>query len=269
MQVYNSPLTALPNTIKITFLGTGTSQGVPVIACTCPVCSSIDFRDKRLRTSVMLETAGACLVVDSGPDFRQQMLRERVKALDAILFTHEHKDHVAGLDEVRSFNFSSGGKYMPVYAEQRVLEHIKTEFAYAFEEIKYPGVPLIDLYPITLEPFTAAGVPILPVGVMHHKLPVTGFRMGNFTYITDANYIAPSEIDKIRGSEIMVLNGLQKEPHVSHYTLEQALEVIAEINPGKAYLTHISHKLGLHSEVQKELPENVFLAYDGLQLYSN
>ncbi|MES2388491.1 MAG: MBL fold metallo-hydrolase [Bacteroidota bacterium] len=251
--------------MKVTFLGTGTSQGVPMIACECPVCTSLDYRDKRLRTSVLIEVNSVRFIIDTGPDFRQQMLRERVKRLDAVVFTHQHKDHIAGLDEVRSFNYAQK-ENMPVYATERVCKQLKIEFAYAFEAFKYPGVPLIDLYQFGDEPFEIKGVKITPVTVMHHMLPVTGFRIGNFTYITDANRIDPAERDKIRGSEIMVLNGLQREPHPSHFTLQESLDVIADINPRAAYLTHISHRLGRHAEVQPTLPPNVFLAWDGLTL---
>lgn len=251
--------------MKITFLGTGTSQGVPVITCHCPVCTSLDFRDKRLRTSVMIETQGKTFVIDTGPDFRQQMLRERVEHLDAVLFTHEHKDHTAGLDEVRAFNFKQQMD-MPVYAHPRVVAQLKREFAYIFAEEKYPGIPQILIKEIENQPFLAEGVPFTPIQVMHYRLPVLGFRVENFTYITDANYIAPAEMDKIRGSDVVVLNGLQAEPHISHFTLAQAIEVLEELQPKAAYLTHISHRLGRHADVEKRLPSFIKLAYDGLQL---
>lgn len=251
--------------MKVTFLGTGTSQGVPVIACSCEVCNSLDFRDKRLRTSVFIEVDGLSLVVDTGPDFRQQMLRERVTKLDAILYTHEHKDHTAGLDDVRSFNFAQK-KDMPVYGEPRVLEQLKREFAYAFTEKKYPGVPQIELNEIAETPFEIQGVKIVPIRAMHYKLPVLGFRIGDFTYLTDANYINEENRDKIKGSKILVLNGLQHEPHISHFTIEEAVEVADQLGVEKAYFTHISHKLGQHQIEQEKLPENRFLAYDGLIL---
>ena len=251
--------------MQITFLGTGTSQGVPLIGCDCAVCTSADLRDKRLRTSVLVETEGKTLVVDTGPDFRQQMLREKVASLDAVILSHEHKDHLAGLDEVRAFNFLQK-KAMPVYATLRVQEAIRREFAYIFETPHYPGIPKIDLHTIVNHPFTAEGIPVTPVEVMHHQLPVLGFRFGNFTYITDANYIAQEEKEKIKGSEMLVLNALRREPHISHYTLAQALELIAELKPAKAFLTHISHQLGKHEDVEKELPANVHLAYDGLKV---
>ncbi len=251
--------------MKITFLGTGTSQGVPVIACDCHVCKSLDFRDKRLRTSILIEVDGLSLVVDTGPDFRQQMLRERVTQLDAIIYTHEHKDHTAGLDDVRSFNFAQQ-KDMPVYGEQRVLEQLKREFAYAFTEKKYPGVPQIQLNEINHKPFEVQGLKIIPIRAMHYKLPVLGFRIGDFTYLTDANYLDEENMNKIRGSKVFVLNGLQHEPHLSHFTLEEAVDVAQKLEVEKAYFTHISHKLGLHKTEQERLPENMALAYDGLIL---
>ena len=251
--------------MQITFLGTGTSQGIPLIGCQCVVCKSDDSRNKRTRTSVMVEIGGKVIVVDAGPDFRQQLLREDVRSLDAIIQTHEHKDHLAGLDDVRAFNFLQK-KAMPLYATERVQEAIKREFAYIFEESDYPGIPKIDLHTITNTAFEIEGIPVLPIEVMHHKLPVLGFRFGNFTYITDANYISPAEKEKIKGSEVLVLNALRKEKHISHYTLAEALSLIEELKPKMAYLTHISHQLGLHSEVEKELPENVRIAFDGMKI---
>lgn len=251
--------------MKFTFLGTGTSQGVPLIGCQCVVCKSPDPRDKRTRTSMLVESGDKTIVVDVGPDFRQQCLRENVLKLDAVVLTHEHKDHLAGLDEVRAFNFLQK-KAMPVYATERVQQAIRREYAYIFEEPSYPGIPKIDMHTIGLEKFDAEGIPVLPVEVMHHLLPVLGFRFGNFTYITDANFISPKEKEKIKGSEILVLNALRREEHISHYTLSQALELIAELKPKMAYLTHISHQMGLQEEVEKELPPNVRIAYDGLAL---
>lgn len=251
--------------MRITFLGTGTSQGVPLIGCGCAVCTSADPRDNRLRTSVMIETGGRQLVIDSGPDFRQQMLREKVKNIDALLMTHEHKDHLAGLDEVRAFNFLQQ-KAMPVYATDRVEQAIRREFAYIFETPQYPGIPKIDLHRIVNEPFEAEGIPVMPVEVMHHQLPVFGFRIGDFTYITDANFISPKEKKKIAGSKILVLNALRREPHISHFTLEQALELAKELGAEKTYLTHISHQMGKHADVEATLPASVHLAFDGLQL---
>ena len=251
--------------MKITFLGTGTSQGVPIIACPCNVCQSKDPKDKRLRTSIMIEEKGKTFVIDTGPDFRQQMLRENVKQLDAVIFTHEHKDHTAGFDDIRAFNFINKKK-MEVYASARVQEAIRREYAYIFSDFKYPGIPEINLHLITDQRFAIDGVSFEPIEVMHYKLPVLGFRIGDLTYITDANFISEKEKDKIRNSKILVLNALRREPHISHFTLEQAIELIRELKPEKAYFTHISHQLGLHADVQKELPANIEIAYDGLQL---
>jgi phosphoribosyl 1,2-cyclic phosphate phosphodiesterase len=241
--------------MQITFLGTGTSQGVPVIACGCEVCQSLDFRDKRLRVSIHIEVDGRSFVVDTGPDFRQQMLRERVKNLDAILFTHEH--------DVRAYNFFQK-RDMPIYARKHVLEQIKQEFYYAFTEIKYPGTPQITLNEIENYPFQVEGIDILPIEVMHYKLPVFGFRIKDFTYITDVNYISEEEIEKIKGSKVIVIGALRKQEHLSHFTLSEAVEVIEKIAPEQAYITHISHQMGLHHEVNEELPANIQLAYDGL-----
>jgi phosphoribosyl 1,2-cyclic phosphate phosphodiesterase len=251
--------------VQITFLGTGTSQGVPLIACPCMVCQSTDQRDKRFRTSVLVEDKGKTLVIDTGPDFRSQMLRENVKQLDAVIFTHEHKDHTAGFDDIRAFNFISKKK-IDVYASARVQEAIKREYAYIFSDFKYPGIPEITLYLLRNELTSIHGIEFLPVEVLHYKLPVFGFRIGDFTYITDANYISETEKEKIKGTKILVINALRREPHISHFTFEEALEVIAELKPQKAYLTHISHQLGLHEDVSKELPDGVELAYDGLKI---
>ncbi|RNI29075.1 MBL fold metallo-hydrolase [Rufibacter latericius] len=251
--------------MKITFLGSGTSQGVPVIGCECEVCRSLDYRDKRLRVSILVEVDGKSLIIDAGPDFRQQMLRERVKRVDAVLFTHEHKDHTAGLDDIRAFNFMQHID-MPLYADQRVLNQLQQEFSYIFTNKTYPGVPRVELNPIQNEPFQVHGITITPINVLHHRLPVFGFRIGDFTYITDANYISETEKKKIKGSKIVVLNALRKEPHISHFSLSEALAVLEELEPEQAYLTHISHLLGLHRVVEKELPSFAKLAYDGLAL---
>jgi phosphoribosyl 1,2-cyclic phosphate phosphodiesterase len=251
--------------MKITFLGTGTSQGVPVIACDCEVCRSLDFRDKRLRVSIHIEIDGKSFVIDTGPDFRQQMLRERVKSLDAVIFTHEHKDHTAGLDDVRAYNFRQQ-KDMPIYARKQVLEQIQQEFAYAFTETKYPGIPQINLNEIQNVPFEIEGIQFLPIEVMHHQLAVFGFRIGDFCYITDVNFISELEGEKTKGAKVIVLGALQKSPHLSHYTLEEAVEVLKKLAPERAYLTHISHRMGLHKEIDEELPDFIKLAYDGLVL---
>lgn len=251
--------------MKITFLGTGTSQGVPVIGCECEVCSSIDFQDKRLRTSIHIETENLSLVIDTGPDFRQQMLRERVKKLDAVLYTHAHKDHTAGMDDIRSYNFKQKVD-MPIYATADVITQLKQEFSYVFAEKKYPGIPQVVVNEIINQPFKIKELTINPILVMHYKLPVFGFRIHDFTYITDANYISDEEKEKIKGSKILVLNALQKEQHISHFSLAQALDLIEEIAPEQAYLTHISHRLGKHRHVKNELPDNVQLAFDGLKV---
>lgn len=251
--------------MKVIFLGTGTSQGVPVIGCKCEVCTSVDHRDNRLRSSIYVEMDGVHIVVDTGPDFRQQMLRARIDQLDGVLFTHAHKDHTAGLDDIRSYNFKQK-KDMPIYATKAVQDQLKQEFSYIFSASKYPGIPQIELNTLDGSPFDFLGQTIIPIEVMHYKLPVYGFRFGDFTYITDANYISEEEKEKIKGSKIIVLNALQKEEHISHFTLDEAIAVLDELKPEKGYLTHISHRLGLHMEVSEELPENIEIAWDGLQL---
>lgn len=251
--------------MKITFLGTGTSQGVPVIACTCAVCLSEDVRNRRLRSSVMIEENGCLIVIDSGPDFRQQMLRAKVNRLDGLVFTHQHKDHIAGMDDIRAFNYAHGKK-IDVYASESVEKAIRREFPYVFADTKYPGVPEINMHIIANEEFEVQGIKILPVEVMHYHLKVFGFRIGDFTYITDANYISEKEKKKIYGSKIIVLNALRKQPHISHYTLSEAVDMLKEMNPERGFLTHISHQLGLHEQVQKELPANIYCAYDELTL---
>ncbi len=252
--------------MTITFLGTGTSSGVPMIGCDCPVCTSADPKDKRLRSSILVQSDTTTLVVDSGPDFRYQMLRAEVKKLDAIIFTHPHKDHVAGLDDVRAYNFFSG-KPMEVYANEMTQAVLMREFPYAFADKKYPGVPEINLNTIALEPFMVGDIPVQPVEVWHLKMPVLGFRFGPFTYITDANRIEAEEREKIRQSPFLVLNALRKEKHISHFTLSEAIEVSKELEAGETYLTHLSHQMGKHLDVSADLPSNVHLAYDGLQIH--
>lgn len=250
--------------MKITFLGTGTSQGVPLIGCNCAVCTSADKHDNRLRSSVFIETPEANIVIDTGPDFRYQMLRAKVTKLDAIIFTHSHKDHVAGLDDVRAFNYHQQ-RAMEVYATEATQEALKREFSYVFQDHKYPGIPDINLHTITGDTaFNINGLTITPIKVLHYKLEVLGFRIGDFTYITDANYIAPEEMEKAKGSKVLVLNALRHQDHISHYTLAQAIDVATAIKAENTYFTHISHQLGLHADIGKTLPPGMHLAYDGL-----
>ena len=251
--------------LKITFLGTGTSTGVPMIACGCEVCTSLDRKDKRLRSSILVQSATTTFVVDTTPDFRYQMLRLQLKHLDAVLFTHPHKDHVAGFDDIKAFNFFSG-KAMEVYANTLTEEAIKREFFYIFSDKKYPGIPQVNLNTITLEPFFIGDIPVIPIMVWHLKMPVFGFRFGKFTYITDANRIDAAEQEKIIGSEIMVVNALRRQPHISHFTIEESILLAQELKVRQAYFTHISHQLGKHEDVEKELPTGMHLAYDGLVL---
>ncbi len=251
--------------LKITFLGTGTSSGVPMIGCDCEVCTSSDEKDKRLRSSILVQSAKTTLVVDTGPDFRYQMLRQKVKKLDAVVFTHPHKDHLAGLDDVRAYNFFTK-RHIDIYADSLTEEAVRRDFYYAFTDTKYPGIPELNLNTISSEPFMVGDIPVTPVSVWHLKMPVLGFRFGNFTYITDANRIDDKELERIRGSEVLVLNALRKQKHISHFTLEEAIEVVQELKIPTAYFTHMSHQIGLHAEIEAELPDNIHLAYDGLEL---
>lgn len=236
-----------------------------MIGCDCQVCRSTDKKDKRLRSSIMVRSAATTLVVDTGPDFRYQMLREQVKKLDAVVFTHPHKDHIAGLDDIRAFNYLTK-KPMEVYADSLTEEALRRDFYYAFSDKKYPGIPELNLNTITTDPFVVGDIPILPVPVWHLKMPVMGFRFGKFTYITDANRIEEAEKEKIRGSEVLVLNALRKEKHISHFNLEEAIALVQELNIPTAYFTHISHQLGLHEVIEKELPPGIHLAWDRLEL---
>jgi phosphoribosyl 1,2-cyclic phosphate phosphodiesterase len=249
----------------MTFLGTGTSQGVPVIACGCTVCRSVDMRDKRLRSSVLLETAGKVLLIDAGPDFRQQLLRQQVRQLDGILLTHEHKDHVAGLDDVRAFNHITG-KPVDIYAEQRVLNALKREYPYVFSETKYPGAPEMTLHAVDETPFTVAGIAVTPVRLWHYRLPVLGFRIGNMAYITDVNRVNEAEFEKLKHLEALVVGTVRRGKHISHFSLEEALAFIAKVQPRNAYLTHLSHQFEVHVELQATLPAGVHVAYDGLEV---
>jgi phosphoribosyl 1,2-cyclic phosphate phosphodiesterase len=251
--------------LKITFLGTGTSSGVPMIGCECEVCMSADKKDKRLRSSIRVQSASTTLVVDSGPDFRYQMLRSNIKQLDAIVYTHSHKDHVAGLDDVRAYNFFSQ-QPMNVFADEMTQQVLIREFPYAFSDSKYPGVPDIHFNTIALDPFMVGDIPVIPIQVWHLKMPVLGFRFGDFTYITDANRIEPSEKKKMEGTRILVLNALRKEKHISHFSLAEAIALSQEIGAEQTFFTHISHQMGLHALVNKELPLNMQLAYDLLDI---
>lgn len=251
--------------MNVTFLGTGTSQGVPVIGCSCEVCNSIDYRDKRLRSSIHVQSEKLSLVIDTGPDFRQQMLRENIQRVDAVLFTHAHRDHTAGLDDVRAYNFKQNIN-MPVYGMKETLSQIQADFSYIFGPDNYPGLPRLSLFPITSNPFSINEVEITPLPVLHLKLPVLGFRIGSLAYITDANFIPAETLEKLRGVKHLVLNALQREPHISHFNLDEAVAMVQKINPQNAWLTHISHKLGTQRSVEKELPENILLAYDGLRI---
>ncbi|MCA0233935.1 MAG: MBL fold metallo-hydrolase [Bacteroidetes bacterium] len=249
----------------ITLLGTGTSSGIPLIGCRCDVCRSLDYRDKRLRVSVYVETQGKCFVIDTGPDFRQQMLREDITQLDAVIFTHQHKDHTAGLDDVRAFNFLQN-KDMPVYGRLQVLEQLKREFEYVFADYRYPGIPRLQLHEITNTPFDVLGVTFTPIDVLHHRLPVFGFRIGNFAYLTDVNHIPEAELAKLQNLDVLILGALQRETHISHFNLQQAIDVVSILKPQVTYFTHLSHKMGRHAEVEKELPAHIRLGFDGLKI---
>lgn len=252
--------------LHVTFLGTGTSGGVPMIACDCLVCSSGDPRDKRLRSSILIRSATTTLVVDTGPDFRYQMLRKNVRHLDAVLFTHPHKDHLAGLDDIRAYNHF-GQRPMQVFADSLTQEALRRDFYYVFTETRYPGIPELELQTIAELPFWVGDIPVQPIQVWHHRMPVLGFRFGSFTYITDANRIEEEERNKIRGSEVLVLNALRKEPHLSHFTLDEAISMIQTLQVPQGYLTHLSHQMGLHASVAAALPTGIELAYDGLELH--
>lgn len=251
--------------MKITFLGTGTSQGVPVIGCGCASCTSGDERDKRLRSSVLVEQGEQNVVIDTGPDFRQQMLRVGLQKLNAVLYTHEHRDHISGLDDIRAFNYLQKSP-MDVYGEERVMRSLNSGFPYVFAEKKYPGIPQVRMHAITSEPFQVGEMEVIPIRMMHYRLPVFGFRMGDFAYLTDGNYIPESEKEKLFGVKYLVVNALRRETHISHFTLSEAIRLIEELSPRMGYLTHISHQMGLYADLVKELPPHISPAYDGLVL---
>jgi phosphoribosyl 1,2-cyclic phosphate phosphodiesterase len=249
--------------LRATLLGTGTSQGVPVIACQCAVCTSPDARDKRLRCSVLLELPGKTFCIDAGPDFRQQMLRADVRQLDAVLYTHLHKDHTGGLDDIRAFYFPTQ-QPMDVFLDANTLQLLQREYPYIFDGTSYPGIPKLAIHLIEgMAPFEVQGTQVQPIPVLHHKLPVNGFRIGSFAYVTDANYIGPESMALLQDLDVLVLNALQFEHHISHFTVNEALAVVEQLRPRATYLTHISHRLGRHSEVEAKLPPGVQLAYDG------
>lgn len=251
--------------MKAQFLGTGTSQGVPIIACSCAVCRSKDTRDQRLRSSLLMQWDDKNIVIDTGPDFREQMLRCGISRLDAVLYTHEHRDHTSGFDDIRAFNYIMQ-QPIDMYCTERVEKAIRYEFHYAFEENRYPGVPEANLHRIHELPFELFGERIIPIPVMHHKLPVIGFRFRDFAYITDANYISESSIALLHGCKTIVLNALRHEKHISHFTLQEAIEMAQRIGAQHTYLTHISHQLGLHETTELSLPQGIYLAYDGLTI---
>jgi phosphoribosyl 1,2-cyclic phosphate phosphodiesterase len=252
--------------LKVYFLGTGTSQGIPVIGNDHPVCKSTDNKDKRLRVSVWISWGDHSYVIDCGPDFRQQMLSSNCQHVDGILFTHEHSDHTAGIDDIRPFNFKQGK--IPIYAHQRVIDNLKSRFEYVFTTVnKYPGAPSVQTVEvINNESFELADKTIIPVNVMHGNLQVFGYRIDDFAYVTDAKTITEDETSKLKNLKVLVINALREEQHATHFNLEEALDFIALVQPEKAYLTHVSHMLGFHEEVQKSLPENVYLAYDNLEI---
>lgn len=253
------------NKTRLTFLGTGTSQGVPMIGCGCEVCRSTDPRDQRLRASVLVEYEGLKILVDAGPDFRQQMLREDVSHLDAILLTHNHKDHTGGLDDIRAFNYLEK-KATQIYCEKYVEDSLRMEYSYAFEENKYPGAPEWRVHTIDERPFEIEGVKIVPIRGRHYKLPVLGFRFGNIAYCTDMNHIPEEEFEKLKGLEHFVINCVRRGHHISHFALEGALKVAEKVGARHTWLTHLSHQLPRHEELSAELPENVLPAFDGLTI---
>lgn len=256
------------NSMKVIFLGTGTSTGVPVVACDCEVCKSYDKRDHRLRTSVMVKINDHNFIIDCGPDFRYQMIREKVEDISAIIFTHGHRDHIAGLDDVRAFNYVLN-KTVDVYASEDVMNSIRREFPYIFTEKRFFGAPQLEFHIIDNQKFSINNIEVTPIEVLHHKLKVFGFRIGDFSYVTDASFISDEEKQKLKNSDILVINALRKSKHISHFSLDEAIDVINEVKPRKAYITHLSHFIGLHKKIEQNLPENIFLAYDGLTVEIN
>ena len=252
--------------MKITFLGTGTSQGIPIIGCKCDVCKSENIRDKRLRTSALVEVEGKNILIDIGPDFREQMLRVKVSYLDAVLITHAHRDHVAGIDDIRPFNYYQKGP-IDMYARRNAIDAIQRDYSYIFGEHIYPGLPEVNFMEVSGKAsFDVGNTNIMPIEVMHKDLPILGYRIGDLTYITDANYISDQELEKVKNTKVLVMNALRIEPHFSHYSLSEALQIVDYIKPERAYFTHMSHEMGFYNEVSKRLPKNVFLAYDGLEI---
>lgn len=251
--------------MKVTFLGTGTSQGVPMIGCDCEVCRSNDRRDKRLRSSVHIDVDGLSIVIDTTPDFRYQMLRENIRSIDAVLYTHDHRDHTAGMDDLRAYNYLNK-RAVPVYCTKYVAGGLEKSFAYAFEEDPYPGVPQVKLNIIDGKTFKINNLDIIPIKGRHFIINVMGFRVKNFAYLTDFDMIYEDQFAKLEGLDVLVINALRLQPHKSHFALEQALEMVARINPKRAFLTHMSHQIGLYENLIKTLPENVFPAYDGLKI---
>lgn len=250
--------------MKVTFLGTGTSQGIPIIGCKCPVCKSANARDKRLRTSALVSVGDKNILIDIGPDFREQMLRNDVSHLDAILVTHAHRDHVAGIDDIRPYNYYQQSP-IDIYARSNAIEAIRRDYAYIFAQHIYPGLPEANLIEVSGSSVVRIGnTEVVPIEAMHKDMPILGYKMERFAYVTDANYIAPTELDKIKDMDVLVINALRQEKHFSHFSLAEALEVIDFLKPRKAYLTHMSHEMGFYDEVSRNLPKNVFLAYDGL-----
>lgn len=251
--------------MKLTFTGTGTSQGVPIIGCTCAVCLSEKKEDKRLRSSVIVESANTRFVIDTGPDFRYQMLANKINKLDAVLYTHEHRDHISGLDDIRAYNYIQR-KAMPLYCSHQVENAIRRDYSYIFAEEKYPGIPEVEFVRIENTEFSIGDIKILPIEVMHYRMPVKAFRINSLAYITDANYISNIEKSKLQNLDVLIVNALRREKHISHYTLDEAIQLSKELRPRKTFFTHISHQLGLHHEINSELPHDIKLAYDGMEI---